>query len=147
MAKDTELLNDLVRINLLFDYYGELLTEKQKQFLTLHYFQDQTLPEIASQFINPENNKPLSRQAVFDSIKHAIDSLEEYDQKLGWIKEDELNQDKLKKISSQIRKLSDRIKNEDIIYDGNKIAQTLQDIEKQLNLLGGEGASDEIEEE
>jgi len=103
MVKDTELLNDLVRINLLYDYYGELLTEKQKQFLTLHYFQDQTLPEIASQFMNPENNKPLSRQAVFDSIKHAIDSLEEYDQKLGWIKEDELNRDKLKKISSQIR--------------------------------------------
>jgi uncharacterized protein len=147
MAKDTEVLNDLVRINLLFDYYGELLTEKQKQFFTLHYFQDQTLPEIASQFMNPENNKPLSRQAVFDSIKHAIDSLEEYDQKLGWIKEDESNQDTLKKISNQIHKLAERIKNEDIIYDGDKIAQTLQEIEKQLTHLAGESTADEVEEE
>jgi uncharacterized protein len=145
MAKDAELLNDLIRINLLFDYYGELLTEKQKQFLTLHYFQDQTLPEIASQFMNPENNKPLSRQAVFDSIKHAIDSLEEYDQKLGWIKEDESNRAQLKKIGSQIKKLSDRIKNEDIIYDGDKIAQTLQEIEKQLNQIAGETEIEETE--
>ncbi|MFB3895927.1 MAG: hypothetical protein ACE14V_06450 [bacterium] len=145
MAKDSELLNDLIRINLLFDYYGELLTEKQKQFLTLHYFQDQTLPEIASQFINPENNKPLSRQAVFDSIKHAIDSLEEYDQKLGWIKEDESNRTQLKKVGNQIRKLADRIKNEDIIYDGDKIAQTLQEIEKQLNQIAGEEEEKESE--
>jgi len=147
MADEPELLKDLVKINLLFDYYGELLTEKQKQFVTLHYFQDQTLPEIASQFINPENNKPLSRQAVFDSIKHSIDALEEYDQKLGWIKEDELKQEQIKKISNQVRKLAERIKSEDIIYDGDKIAKGLQEIDKQLTQLAGETSVEEPEEE
>ena len=145
MAKNPELLKDFVRVNLLYDYYGELLTEKQKQFLTMHYFQDQTLPEIASQFMNPENNKPLSRQAVFDSIKHAVDSLEEYDQKLGWIQEDLINSDNLKKIIDQVHKLAERIKTDDIIYDGHKIVQILQEIEKQLNRVAGESETEETE--
>ncbi|MDI6784160.1 MAG: DNA-binding protein [bacterium] len=143
MTKNPELLKDLVRVNLLYDYYGELLTDKQKQFLTMHYFQDQSLPEIASQFMNPENNKPLSRQAVFDSIKHAIDSLEEYDQKLGWIQEDIEKQDKLKKISDQVHKLEERIKTDDIIYDTHKIVQVLQDIDNQLNQVAGETETEE----
>ena len=143
MAKNPELLKDFIRVNLLYDYYGELLTEKQKQFLTMHYFQDQSLPEIASQFMNPENNKPLSRQAVFDSIKHAVDSLEEYDQKLGWIQEDINNSDNLKKIIDQLHKLSERIKNDDIIYDTHRIVQSLQELEKQLNQLSGGSETEE----
>jgi predicted DNA-binding protein YlxM (UPF0122 family) len=111
----------------------------------MHYFQDQSLPEIASQFMNPENNKPLSRQAVFDSIKHAVDSLEEYDQKLGWIQEDIINSDNLKKIIDQVHKLSERIRNDDIIYDGHKIVQILQEIEKQLNRAAGESETEETE--
>ena len=139
MAKEESAqLKDLVRINLLFDYYGELLTDRQKQFITLHYFQDQSLPEIASQFMNPDNNKPLSRQAVFDSLKHAIDSMEEYDQKLGWIKEDAVQQENIKKVGKQIRQLVDRIKMDDIIYDGQKIVRNLQEIERQLDQLTGE---------
>ncbi|MCX7919310.1 MAG: hypothetical protein N3A72_06840 [bacterium] len=145
MPKETELLNDLVRINLLFDYYGELLTEKQKQFLTMHYFQDQSLPEIASQFINPENNKPLTRQAVFDSIKHAIESLEEYDRKLGWINEDIQHKEKLKRICDQVHNLAQRLRTDDIIYDTHRIVQSLREIEGELKQLIGESEPEETE--
>ena len=59
----------------LFDTYQELLTEKQKYYFVLYYYEDLTLSEIAE-------NKNVSRNAVFDQIKKVINILEEYEAKL-----------------------------------------------------------------
>lgn len=69
-------LEKMVQIGLLFDFYGRLLTEKQREMVDLYYRQDLSLGEIASQ-------TGVSRQAVHDLIKRASEILADYEAKLG----------------------------------------------------------------
>ncbi|GAX90393.1 hypothetical protein EFBL_2020 [Effusibacillus lacus] len=69
------MLEKTTRMNLLYDFYGVLLTDKQRTFLELYYLDDLSLAEIAEQF-------QVSRQAVHDNIRRSEVQLEEYEQKL-----------------------------------------------------------------
>ena len=60
---------------MLFDIYGELLTEAQKTMFDLYYNDDLSLAEIAE-------NTGISRQGARDSIKRAEETLLSYEQKL-----------------------------------------------------------------
>jgi len=64
------------RINVLFDFYGPLLTEKQQTFLKCYYHDDYSLGEIAEDF-------EISRQAVYEHLKRSEQILEDYEHKLG----------------------------------------------------------------
>ncbi len=64
-----------VRIGFLLDLYGPLLTQRQREFVLLHYNEDQSFGEIAKTY-------GVSRQAVHDAVKHAERSLDEYESKL-----------------------------------------------------------------
>lgn len=64
-----------MRMSLLFDFYGQLLTERQREFFTLYYGDDLSLGEIADQF-------GVSRQAVYDILKRSAHALEEFEGKL-----------------------------------------------------------------
>ncbi|XID96105.1 YlxM family DNA-binding protein [Paenibacillaceae bacterium WGS1546] len=64
------------RINVLYDFYGPLLTEKQQTFLKCYFHDDYTLGEIAADF-------RISRQAVYEHLKRAEQALEDYEAKLG----------------------------------------------------------------
>ncbi|MBE0467747.1 MAG: YlxM family DNA-binding protein [Candidatus Desulforudis sp.] len=63
-------------INLLYDFYGPLLTARQQRLLELYYEQDLSLGEIAGEL-------RVSRQAVHDTVKRAEESLERLELKLG----------------------------------------------------------------
>ena len=64
------------RMALLFDFYGDVLTERQKEFYDLYYNEDLSLSEIA------ENNG-ITRQGVRDSIKRGEATLIEMEERLG----------------------------------------------------------------
>ena len=49
---------------MLFDFYGDLLTDKQREYYDLHYNQDLSLAEIAA-------SSGISRQGVWDNIRRA----------------------------------------------------------------------------
>lgn len=70
-----ELLDKTLRINLLFDFYQQLLTEKQQTFLQYYFHDNYSLGEIAVL-------SGISRQAVFEHIKRAEHILEQYELKL-----------------------------------------------------------------
>jgi hypothetical protein len=70
-----------VRTNLLFDFYGSLLTKRQREFVKLYFCEDLSLGEIAQRF-------RISRQAVYDTLKKARESLEEYERKLNLVREE-----------------------------------------------------------
>lgn len=70
--------HDALEMTLLLDYYGELLTEKQKTCFDLYYNQDLSLGEIAEE-------AGISRQGVHDSLARAEASLLELEQKLGCV--------------------------------------------------------------
>ena len=67
--------NQTYRMTMLFDFYGELLTERQKEFFDLYYNEDLSLAEIAE-------NYGISRQGVRDGIKRGEQILQEMEDKL-----------------------------------------------------------------
>lgn len=69
-------MEDLTKLNILYDYYGDFLTEKQKEFFELYYFNDFSLGEIAE-------NYDITRQGVYDNIRRAQSLLYSYEGKLG----------------------------------------------------------------
>ena len=71
--------NQTYRMTMLFDFYGELLTERQKEFFDLYYNEDLSLSEIA------ENNG-ISRQGVRDVIVRAEGIMQEVEDKTGLIR-------------------------------------------------------------
>ncbi|MGI6576847.1 MAG: YlxM family DNA-binding protein [Eubacteriales bacterium] len=65
-----------IELVLLFDFYGNMLTEKQREFFDLYYNQDLSLSEIAE-------NEGITRQGVRDAIVRAKNILCEFEEKLG----------------------------------------------------------------
>lgn len=63
---------------LLFDFYGELLTDKQRECYDLHYNSDLSLQEIAEHY-------GATRQAVWDLIRRGERSLREYEARTGLV--------------------------------------------------------------
>jgi predicted DNA-binding protein YlxM (UPF0122 family) len=68
--------------NILFGYYGNLLTEKQQNLFEEYYGEDYSLAEIASVY-------NISRNAVHDTIKKVLNSLDDFEEKLGLYKKDQ----------------------------------------------------------
>jgi hypothetical protein len=83
-----QLLEKVAWMNMLFDFYGELLTERQKDFLDLYYCQNLSLGEIAVEF-------SVSRQAVYDTLKRAEQVLSQYEDKLGLVTKSASERNKL----------------------------------------------------
>ena len=71
--------NQTYRMTMLYDFYGELLTERQKEFFDLYYNEDLSLGEIAE-------NAGISRQGVRDAIVRAENQMQEIEDKTGLIK-------------------------------------------------------------
>src|SRR5690625_4159749 len=69
------MLEKTTRVNMLYDFYYQLLTKKQMEYMDLYYREDYSLSEIAEQH-------NVSRQAVHDTIKRTEQLLEMYEKKL-----------------------------------------------------------------
>lgn len=69
------MLEETNRLQLLFDFYGKLLKDKQRQYFEMYYQDDLSLGEIAELL-------QVSRQAVFDQVKRVAKQLEQYESKL-----------------------------------------------------------------
>lgn len=96
-------MKENVYITQLFDYYGNLLTEKQRDYFTDYYIENLSLAEIAE-------NYNVSRNAIFKQIKEAENKLKFY--------EDNLN---LFENSIKISKLLENIKDERIKEEIEKL--------------------------
>ena len=68
-----------LKISLLLDFYGAILTEKQAEALELYYNEDLSLAEIAE-------HAAITRQGVRDNIKRGENILLEMEEKLGFYK-------------------------------------------------------------
>ena len=71
-------MDNTIMRTMLFDFYGDLLTEKQREYYDLHFNADLSLQEIAEQ-------SGVSRQAVWDIIRRAEQSLVEIEDKTGLV--------------------------------------------------------------
>ena len=84
MAKD-------LKISFLLDFYGEMLTQKQREVIEYYYNDDLSLAEIA-------DNEGITRQGVRDSIKRAEGILLDLEDRLGLAKKFRTIQDGLDRI-------------------------------------------------
>jgi len=71
-------MEKILWISLLYDFYGRLLTEKQRKFIELYYNNDLSLGEIALEC-------SVTRQAVYDILKRSEKTLNNYEGKLGLV--------------------------------------------------------------
>ncbi|EFV36149.1 putative DNA-binding protein [Gemella morbillorum] len=94
-------IEQIIKVSQLYDFYSELLSQKQKQYLNDYFFNDLSLTEISE-------NYEISKQAVSNNIKRTIIELEQFEEKLNLIK---LNNERLF-LLNEIRKLTD---NEEIL--------------------------------
>jgi len=72
---------DTLEMTLLFDYYGELLTERQRMCFDLRHNQDLSLAEIAEEL-------NVSRQGVHDNLSRAEALLHNMEEKTGCVRRD-----------------------------------------------------------
>lgn len=111
-----------LNIAVLFDFYGEMLTEKQKDVIDLYYNEDLSLAEIAE-------HEGISRQGVRDNIKRGEAYLLELEEKLRFAE----NYQNLRSMLSSIDELAEGIYtvNEKYVYD-NRIKQLSLEIRKMI---------------
>ncbi|GFI61297.1 hypothetical protein IMSAG049_00454 [Clostridiales bacterium] len=89
---------DILKTTLLYDFYGELLTDKQKEVYELFYQNDMSLSEIAEEL-------EISRQAVRDQLKRTEKILLDYEEKLVLVERFMNNRSSACKIRSLIEQL------------------------------------------
>lgn len=71
--------NQAYRMALLYDFYGDMLTDRQREFFDLYYNEDLSLAEIAE-------NSGITRQGVRDVIVRAEGIMQELEDKTGIIR-------------------------------------------------------------
>lgn len=92
------------------DFYGDVLTDKQRNVMELYYNEDLSLAEIAE-------HEKISRQGVRDSIKHGEQTVLELEDKLGMV-------EKFLKISKMLDTIKEKVTNihtESSTYNYSKV--------------------------
>ena len=110
-----------VRMAILFDFYGEMLTEKQKDVMELYYDQDLSLAEIAE-------HEEITRQGVRDSIKRGEAYLLELEEKLHFA-------EKFKKLVEVTDEITARCNEIERINRGFTFSQSIDENAKTVRQL------------
>lgn len=84
---------------MLLDFYGELLTDKQRECFDLHYNEDLSLSEIAEQL-------GISRQGVWDNIRRAETVMQNVERKTGLMSLTEQNRRALESLKDSLQQLT-----------------------------------------
>lgn len=112
MAKNLE-------FSFLLDFYGEMLTEKQREAIDCYYNKDFSLSEIAY-------NQGITRQGVHDTIKRAENLLIDMEDKLGLVERFHYINQGLEQILDEIKNI---ISNNDNLVLPNNIYDSIVKIE------------------
>ncbi len=114
-----------MQVAYLLDFYGDLLTEKQRESLDYYYNDDLSLGEIGA-------NLGISRQGVRDNIKRAETILFEMEEKLGLAKKFGLIRQSLETVKKHINVIDQRNMR---VYRSNDINESIKVILKELDKL------------
>ncbi len=104
---------------MLYDFYGELLTSRQRQIYESVVFEDMSLGEIAEE-------QGISRQGVHDLVKRCDKILDGYEQKLGLVEKFRRTKDMVE----QIRRLAEESKTKRDLSQMDAIERIAEDISK-----------------
>lgn len=92
-------LKEKVELSVLFDFYGELLKDHNKQIFEDYILNDLSLGEIAEE-------QGISRQGVYDIIKRGSKQLKDCEDKLNLVKKFEITKAKVNRIKELTEQLN-----------------------------------------
>lgn len=95
------MINNVFEMNNLLDFYGRLLSDKQRRAAEMYYMYDYSLNEIAEEL-------EISKQAVSDNLKRAENNLRDYEKKLKLIENYKKRKDKNRELILLVEKLEDK---------------------------------------
>ena len=95
-------IDEITQASLLYDFYGQLLSKRQREVMELYHEENLTLAEIADEF-------GISRQGVHDALKNAEKSLNGYEEKLGLVAKFQKSTDAVQKIDMVIDDVIDAL--------------------------------------
>lgn len=101
-----EWLKEVVELSLLYDFYGELLTESSKRLFEGYVLEDMSLSELSEE-------TGISRQGIHDSVKRSVDKLRKYEDKLGLVRKFSDMKNEVKKIHENASRLSEKMKSDE----------------------------------
>ena len=107
---------------LLYDYYGDLLTDRQKECFELRYYQDLSLGEIASEL-------GISRQGVHDNLSRTEALLRNMEAKTGCVGRDLACRRAAKTIQTAANALR-AYPDEAVRVHANRIAEAMRELEE-----------------
>ncbi len=113
-------------ITILLDFYGDMLTPKQREFLDYYYNEDLSLSEIAA-------NVGITRQGVRDAIKRAEAQLMEMEDRLGLVKRFKDMQTGLEEIIDCANKISTENRNTGLSREINDLSVRIKSIALSLS--------------
>lgn len=120
--------NQAYRMAMLYDFYGDLLTDRQKEFYDLYYNEDLSLSEIAE-------NYGITRQGVRDVIVRAEAYLTEIEDKTGLIRRFHLMQHQLDQVSGSAEQLlklnADRYEDNELETIGLKLKSLTETMKQE----------------
>lgn len=110
-----EKLDEIVQLSILYDFYGELLSNHKKQIFEDYVLNDLSLSEIAA-------NAGISRQGVYDIVKRCSQELKSYEDKLSLAQKFKTMKEKLNSIKeiasdSVVSGKIDRINDIELLVD------------------------------
>ena len=117
--------NQTYRMTMLFDFYGEVLTPRQKEFFDLYYNEDLSLAEIAE-------NYGISRQGVRDVIVRAEAIMTDLEDKTGLMKRFRLMQQQVQAILDAAEKIQTVNYRQ---YDNPELARLADEITRSAQAL------------
>ena len=117
--------NQAYRMALLYDFYGDMLTDRQKEFYDLYYNEDLSLAEIAE-------NYGITRQGVRDVIVRAEAILTELEDKTGIIRRFHKMQEQFKQIEQAVDAIAQR---NDERYQDDTVEELCGQVKRVLSQL------------
>ena len=109
-------MDDILRLTLLFDFYGELLTDKQKLIFEMYHLNDLSLAEIGE-------DQGISRQAVRDQLKRTEKALGGYEEKLKLL-------EKFMEHKKEVRRINETAEKKEKTDDSKKVLEYIDVIKK-----------------
>ena len=120
-------IDDVIQTSLLYDFYGSLLTDRQREVMELYYGENLSLSEIAAEF-------SISRQGVHDALKNAGRALHEYEQKLGLVDKFQQSREAIGDIDERIEGLMEDVQKQEALVPAEFTAE-LQKIKDIIDKL------------
>lgn len=120
-------IDDVIQTSLLYDFYGSLLTDRQREVMELYYGENLSLSEIAAEF-------SISRQGVHDALKNAGRALHEYEQNLGLVDKFQQSREAIGDIDERIEGLMEDVQKQEALVPAEVTAE-LQKIKDIIDKL------------